>query len=77
MSNPIKSQSQINVPSVQTEQCSLPGSFVSDTVFNLSRKVLTNTEIKVLEKGFDFASIQRKLNEPELRRDFKDFCRRM
>ena len=50
---------------------------MSDTVFNLSRKVLTNTEIKVLEKGFDFASIQRKLNEPELRRDFKDFCRRM
>ena len=75
--NPVKSQSQISVPSVRTKQYRLSGSFVSDTVFNLSRKVLTDTEIKVLEKGLDFAPIQRKLNEPELRRDFKDFCRRM
>ena len=75
--NPIKSQSQLSVPSVQTEKCRVCGSFVSDTVFNLSRKVLTNTEIKVLEKGLDFAPIQRKLNEPELRRDFKDFCRHL
>ena len=34
-------------------------------------------EIKVLEKGLDFALIQRKINEPELRRDFNEFCRRM
>ena len=40
--------------------------------FNLSRKVLTDTEIKVLQKGLDFAAIQRKLNEPELRGDFKE-----
>ena len=50
---------------------------MSDTVFNLSRKVLTDTQIKVLEKGLDFAPIQRKLNEPELRRGFKEFCRCM
>ena len=31
-------------------------------VFNLSNKVLTEDEIKVLEKGLDFASIQRKVN---------------
>ena len=43
-------------------------------MLNLSRKVLTDTEIKVLEKGLDFAPIQRKLNESELQRDFKDFC---
>ena len=47
------------------EEFRLSGSFVLDTVFNLSRKVLTDTEIKVLEKGLDFAPIQRKLNEPE------------
>ena len=47
---------------------------MSDTVFHLGRKVLTDTEIKVLKKGLDFAPIQRKLNEPELGRDFKDFC---
>ena len=60
-----------------TEQCRLTGNFVSDTVFNLSNKVLSDTEIRVLEKGLDFAPIQNKLNEPELRRDFKEFCRRM
>ena len=59
------------------EECRLSGSFVSDTVLNLSRKVLTDTEMKVLEKGLDFAPIQRKLNESELQRDFKDFCRCM
>ena len=60
-----------------TEQCRLAGNFVSDTVFNLSNKVLSDTEIRVLEKGLDFAPIQNKLNEPELRRDFKEFCRCM
>ena len=34
--NPVKSQSEINLLSVQTEQCRLSGSFVSDAVFNLS-----------------------------------------
>ena len=43
-------------------------------MFNLNNKVLSDTEIRVLEKGLDFAPIQNKLNEPELRRDFKEFC---
>ena len=60
---PVKGQSQISVPSVRTEQYRLSGSFVSDTVFNLSRKIFTDTEIKVLKTGLDFAPIQRKLNE--------------
>ena len=55
----------------------LKGYFCSDTVFNLSGRVLSESEIKVLEKGLDFASFQRKVNEPELRRDFQEFCRRM
>ena len=46
-------------------------------MFNLSNRVLTDIEIKVLEKGLDFAPIQRKINEPELRQDFAEFCRRM
>ena len=57
-----------------TEQCRLAGNFVSDTVFNLSNKVLSDTEIRVLEKGLDFAPTENKLNEPELRRDFEEFC---
>ena len=57
-----------------TEQCRLTGSFLSDIVFNLGDKVPSDTEIRVLEKGLDFALIQNKINEPELRRDFKEFC---
>ena len=52
---PVKSQ--ISVPSVRTEECRLSGNFLSDKLFNLSRKVLTDTEIKFLEKGLDFAPI--------------------
>ena len=47
----------------------MKGYFCSDTVFNLSNKVLT--------EGLDFAPIQRKVNEPELRQDFENFCRCM
>ena len=51
--------------------------FCSDAVFNLSKKVLTDIEIKVLEKGLDYAPIKKKINELELRRDFEEFCRRI
>ena len=39
--------------------------------------MLTDTEINVLEKDLDFVAIQKKMNEPELRSDFNEFCRRM
>ena len=55
----------------------LKGHFCSDTIFNLSHRVLSDAEIKILEKGLDFAYIQRKINAPELRKDFEEFCRRM
>ena len=35
------------------------------------------SEIKVVEKGLDYAPIQSKINESELRNDFEDFCRWM
>ena len=54
----------------------ISGYFCSDTVFNLSKKVLTDIEIKVLEKGLDYAPIQNKINEPEPKRVFEEFCRR-
>ena len=66
-----------NITATSTEQSRLTGHFVSNTIFNLSRKVLSEAEIKVLEKGLDFAPIQDKINEPELRKDFDEFCRRM
>ena len=58
-----------------TDDFKIKGCFCSDTVFNLSNKVLTEDEIKVLEKGLDFAPIQKKVNKPELRQDFENFCR--
>ena len=60
-----------------TEAKRLKGYFCSKSVFNLSKKVLTETEIRVLEKGLDFAPIQKSLNEPELRKDFEEFSRRI
>ena len=39
--------------------------------------MLIDTKINVLVKGLDFAPIQKKLNESELRSDFNEFCRRM
>ena len=32
-------------------------------------------EIKILEKGLDYAPIQNKINKAKLRRDFEDFAR--
>ena len=55
----------------------ISGYFCSDTVFNLSKKVLPDMEIKILEKRLDYAPIQNKINKPELRRDFEDFAGRM
>lgn len=46
-------------------------------MFNLSRKILTNAEIKILEKGLDFGPVQRKINKPELRNEIGEFCRRI
>ena len=50
--------------------------FYSDAIFNLSHRILPDAEIKILEKGLDFAPIQTKVNEPELRKGFEEFCRR-
>ena len=52
----------------------LKGYFCSDTVFNLSGRVLFKSEIRVLEKGLDFTPFHRKVNELELRKDLEEFC---
>ena len=41
--------------------------------------MLTDAEIKVLERGLHFTPMQPKINEPELKQDFnvKEFCKRM
>ena len=55
----------------------MTGSFVSDYVFNLSKKRLSQTEINVLEKGFGFSPTPSFINEADLRRDFNEFSRKM
>ena len=55
----------------------MKGYFRSKTVFNLSRKVLTETEIRVLEKGSGFASTPTRIHESDLKRDFNEFSRKM
>ena len=51
----------------------LKGYFCSKTAFNLSRKVLTETEIRVLEKGLVLAPTPARINESDLKRDFNEF----
>ena len=43
--------------SYTTSESRLTGYFCSETIFNLSHRVLTDTGTKVLEKGLDFAPI--------------------
>ena len=40
-------------------------------------RILSENETKVLEKGLDFLPIQRKINKPELGKNFEQFCRRV
>ena len=51
--------------------------FCSKFVFNLSKKVLIETEIRVLEKGLGFAPTPTKINKTDLRADFNEFSRKM
>ena len=51
--------------------------FCSDKVFNLSKKVLTETEIRVLERGLGFVPTPKLINEENLRKDFDEFSRKM
>ena len=44
---------------------------------SLSNGVLSENEIKVLQKGLDLAPTSGKINEPELRKVLEEFCRRM
>ena len=65
------------ITNITNRATQITGYFCYDTVLNLSDTVLTDIEIKILEKGLDFAPIQRKMNEPELRQNFAKFCRQM
>ena len=44
--------------------------FSSDTVFNLSHRVLSNAEIKSLQKSLDFVPIQKKIKWTGIKEKF-------
>ena len=52
----------------------LSGSFCLYTIFNLSHRVLSDAEIKVLKKGSHSPPIQSKIDRPELLKDSGNFC---
>ena len=60
-----------------TSEWRLSRYFSSETVFNLNWNILTDTEINILEKWLDCALVHRKINEPEFRSDFVEFCWRV
>ena len=62
---------------VTTAEGRIEGYFCSDVVFNLSRRVLTDIEIKVLEKGLGYVPTPSRIDEAQLREDFNDFARKM
>ena len=55
----------------------LEGYFCSKSMFNLSKKVLTETEISVLGEGLGLAPTPTKINETDLTADFNKFARKM
>ena len=55
----------------------LEGYFCSKSVFNLNKKVLTESKIRPLEKGLGLAPTLTKINESDLRADFNEFTRKM
>ena len=69
--------SVMGISSITADENRLTGYFCWDTIFDLSNRVLFRNEIKFLEKCLDFAPIQRKINESQLKSDFGEFCRRI
>lgn len=66
MNDSLNTRNKVSV----TSEGRLTGFFCSETVFELSKNILTDTEIKIFEKGLHFVPIQSKINKPELRLDF-------
>ena len=56
LEDPLHSQNK-NFNAKVTSEGGISGYFFSGTVFNVSHRVLTETEIKVLEKGLDYVLI--------------------
>ena len=74
INDPLSSQNKIIKVTISEGEGRISGYFCWDTVLNLCHRVLTETEIQVLKKGFDYAPIQKEINEPVLRKIFLSFA---
>ena len=77
INDPLSSQNKIIKVAISEGEGRISGYFCSDTVLNSCHRILTETEIKVLKKGLDYAPIQKEINEPVLTKDFSELCQRM
>ena len=65
------------VRTINSESERLTGKFVSNNVVNLSKKVLTESEISVLSKGLKFSPTPKELDRSQLKQDLEAFGRRL
>ena len=61
----------------QDSDTRLTGKFVSSNVLNLSKRVLSKSEISMLSKGLNFCTTPKELDKSQLKRDLEDFGRRL
>ena len=62
---------------VELEQSRLKGTWVSENVFNLSKKCLTKDEVSLLSKGLNFCPTPKDFDKAEVKRDLEEFGRRL
>ena len=55
----------------------MEGKFVSDNVFNLSKRVLTEVELKLLSKGLTFIPTPEKFDKHQIKLDVEEFGRQV
>ena len=55
----------------------ITGKFVSQNVFNLSKRTLTEAEISLLSKGLKFCETPKELNRAQLKKDLESFGRKL
>ena len=73
----LKSLGDKNDNFLENDSDRIKGYFSSNSVFYLSKRVLSKTETKVLEKGLGFSPTSSFINEADLQRDFDDFARKV
>ena len=64
-----------NMCEIDEESDRIKGKFVSDNVFNLSRRNITDGELSLLSKGLSFVPTPGKIDRGQVKNDFEKFGR--